>query len=128
MNPIDDYQDVLQNIESAVVRLWRRHKEMTNYTVMRAYEAAIAFYNAQAREQTPKPANLTGLDAELFKAVQEMCEFRLGRVKLSDQPEITPIPLEDLVACLRKLRKSVDFWTEQGGRQGYLKYIENFLG
>ena len=127
MNPLDDYQDVLQNIESAVVGLWRSHKEMTNYTVMRAYDAAIAFYNALAREQTPKPANLTGLDAELFKAVQEICEFRLGRIKLPDQIEIAPIPVEDLVACLRKLRKSVDFWTEEGGRQGYLKYIENFL-
>jgi hypothetical protein len=127
MNPIEDYQDVLQNIESAVVHTWRTHSEMTNYSVMRVYDAAIAFYNALAREQTPKPANLTGLDADLLKAVQEICEFRLGRVKLSDKVEVTPIPLEDLVACLRKLRKSVDFWTKQGGRQGYLQYIEKFL-
>jgi len=41
---------------------------------------------------------------------------------------VTPIPLEDMVACLRKLRKSVDFWTKQGGRQGYMKYIEHYVG
>jgi hypothetical protein len=31
------------------------------------------------------------------------------------------------VACLRKLHKSVEFWTKQGGRQGYLQFIEKFV-
>ena len=66
MNPIEDYQDVLQNIEFAIVGVWRRHSEANNYTVMRAYEAAIAHYNALAREQIPKPAGLKGLDDEVF--------------------------------------------------------------
>jgi hypothetical protein len=34
----------------------------------------------------------------------------------------------DMVACLRKLRKSVDFWTQRGGRQGYMQYIEQYVG
>ncbi len=56
-----------------------------------------------------------------------MSEMRLGGTTAPDQPEVPPISLEDLVACLRKLRKSVDFWTKQGGRQGYLEYIDKFL-
>lgn len=127
MEPKQEHLDVLQNIEFAVVEVWRSHPEMTNYTAMRAYDAGIAFYNAQAREQLPKPANLTGLDALAFEAVKTMCELRLGRTAEPEQPEITPISLEDLVACLRKLRKSVDFWTKQGGRNGYLEYIDKFL-
>lgn len=125
MDPLKDYQDVLQNIEAVVAELWRKHPEMTNYTVMRAYEAAIARYHAEARGQTPKPVNLTGLNAMVFSDVSEICEWRLGRTR--DLEDIKPIPVEDLVACLRKLHKSVDFWTKEGGRQGYLTFIEKFV-
>ena len=127
MNPIEDHQDVLQNIEAVVTDVWRAHRELNNYTVMRAYEAALTLYREEARQHTPKPVALTGLDAEVFNAVKSVCDWRLGRSGPSDQPKITPISLEDMVACLSRLRKSVDFWTKQGGRQGYLQFIERFL-
>lgn len=127
MNPIDDYQDVLQNIEAVVVQVWQQNPAMTNYVVMAAYDAAINYYRALANQQTPKPANLAGLDAKVFDEVKAVCEWRSGRTPAPDMDEFTPIPLEDLVACLRKLRKSVDFWTKQGGRQGYMKYIEEYV-
>jgi hypothetical protein len=122
-----EYEDVLKDIETEVVKTWRTHREMTNYAVMRAYEAAIAHYNALARQQTPKPANLTGLEASLFEAIKDVCDWRLGLVKYAERPAVKPVPAEDMVACLRRLRKSVDFWTEQGGRQGYMQYIQRFL-
>ncbi len=127
MDPIRDYEDVLEGIETAVVGLWRTHREMSNYAVMRAYEAAIAHYNAVARQQAPKPANLTGLDASIFEAVRDFCDWRLGIVKYADRPEPEPMQAEDLVACLRRVRKSVDFWTEHGGRQGYMQHIQKYL-
>jgi hypothetical protein len=128
MNPLDDYPDVLQNIESTVVAVWRQNPAMNNYAVMAAYDAAIQYYRAQANGQKPKELKLTALDAAIFEAVSRACEFRLGRTADPAMQGVAPIPLEDLVACLRKLRKSVDFWTEQGGRQGYLRYIEQFVG
>jgi hypothetical protein len=128
MNPIDDYQDVLQNIEAAVVVIWQQNPAMTNYVVMAAYDAAINYYRALANQQPPKPANLTGLDAKVFAGVKEICEWRSGRAPGPEEGEVTPIPLEDLVACLRKLRKSVDFWTKQGGRQAYMQYIAQHVG
>ena len=101
---------------------------MNNYTVMRAYDAAIAEYSALSREHTPKPANLTGHDAVIFEEVRRICEWRLGHTASPESDEkITPIPVEDLVACLKKLRKSVDFWTRERGRSGYLEYIQDFL-
>ena len=127
MDPVKDYEDVLKGIETEVVRLWRKNPEMTNYTAMRAYEAATAHYNALARQQTPKPANLTGLDAKLFEAIRDFCDWRLGIVKYADRPEPKPMPAEDMVACFRRLRKSVDMWTQEAGRQGYMQYIKKFL-
>ncbi|HEV2207199.1 MAG TPA: hypothetical protein VG167_00365 [Verrucomicrobiae bacterium] len=127
MNPVEHYQDVLQNIEAAVAGVWREHQELTNYAVSRAYEAAINRYKDEARQFAPKPAGLTGLDAVLYQRVCEMCEWRLGRKPNAETPDLNPIPIEDLVACLRKLHKSVEFWTKKGGRQGYLQFIEGFV-
>ncbi len=128
MDPVKDYEDVLKSIETAVIGIWREQPGMNNYAVMRAYDAAIAHYVAVARQQTPKAANLTGLDATLFEAVRDACDWRLGLVRYADRPQVSPVPPGDMVACLRRLRKSVDFWTEQGGRQGYMEYIEKFIG
>lgn len=127
MEPVKDYEDVLKNIETAVVGIWRQEPGMTNYAVMRAYDAAIAHYVAIARQQTPKAANLTGLDATLFEAVKDVSDWQLGLVNYADRPQPHPVASEDLVACLRRLRKSVDMWTEQGGRKGYMEYIEKYL-
>jgi hypothetical protein len=34
---------------------------------------------------------------------------------------------EEIVSCLRKIRKSVDRWNRQGGKQGYLQFIEDYV-
>jgi hypothetical protein len=121
-----EHLDVLQNIEFIVVRTWRDHPELNNYNVMRAYEAAIAHYGALARGLRPKPVELSGLDEELFLGIIGVSEWRLGNEQ-NDKDKLPPIPLEDLVGCLRKLRKSVERWTREGGRQGYLEFIKQFL-
>src|SRR5262245_31169239 len=126
MNPTEDAEDVLKTIETEVIRIANRHSEMTNYTVFSAYEAAIAHYRALDRGQQPKPANLTGLDAQVYEAVHRACEGRLGR-PIAEDPNAPLLSLEDLLACLRRLKKSVEFWTNQGGRRGYLDYVSQFV-
>lgn len=125
----DDKLDILQNLEFSVVEVWREHPEMTDYTALRAYEAAFQLYRAEQRGHAPKPPNLNGLDAAAFEALKAMCEFRLGRSPCPiPGPESLPaIPLEILLDCLRELSKSVERHTKRGGRQGYLIFIDQFL-
>ena len=124
--------DVLQNLEFAIVEVWRANPAMTDYTALRAYEAARQYYRAEQRGSPPKPPALTGLDATAFEALKQMCEFRLGRdpgpppAEEQDVP-VTPLPVEKLVACLQELAKSVERHTRSGGRQGYMKFIDQFL-
>lgn len=123
--------DVLQNLEFAIVEVWRAHPEMTDYSAQRAYEAARQFYRAEQRGLPAKPPALSGLDATAFEAVKAMCEFRLGRdpgpaAAAADIP-VTPVPLEILLGCLQELAKSVERHTRSGGRQGYLQFIDGFL-
>jgi hypothetical protein len=126
MNVITDAEDVLKTIETVVVHVSRDQPAMTNYTAMRAYEAAITHYHAIARQQQPKPASLTGPDLLVYEAVRTACEARLGR-PMSAESNAPALSHEDLVACLRRLKKSVEFWTEQGGRRGYLDFIAQFI-
>ena len=127
MSLVGEFEDVLKSIEEAVVSVSEKNPDMTNYTVTRAYESAIAHYHAIARQHEPRPADLRGLDATLYEAVHRACESRLGRPILNGNPNAPLFSVEDLVACLRRLRKSVDFWTKKGGRRGYLDFIAQFL-
>ncbi len=126
MNVIVDAEAVLKTIESSLIAVARSHQEMTNYTAVRAYEAAIAHYHSIARQQQPKPAKLTGLDAAAYEAVHQACESRLGK-PISEEAGAALLTPEDLVSCLRRLVKSVEFWTQQGGRRGYIDFVDNFV-
>jgi hypothetical protein len=125
----EDYQDVLQNLESVVISTFRRNPEMTDHVVLRAYEAAYERYRAEQRGHAPKPHGLAGLDAATFDAVCAICEFRLGRDSGPDPggPPVESISAEEIVACLRRLMRSVNLHTRRAGRQGYLTYVERFL-
>jgi hypothetical protein len=122
--------DVLQNLEFAIVQVWRACPEMTDYTALNAYEAARQLYRAELRGHVPKAPTLHGLDATAFEAVKQICEFRLGRhpgPPSEEQIPVTPISVEKLVDCLQSLIKSVERHTRHDGRKGYLKFLDGFL-
>jgi hypothetical protein len=129
----DKYLDVLQNIEFAIITVYHQYPELTDYDVDNVLNILIRSYrfeqqNREFSQQTMKP-----LAEELCKHVKLMCECRLGREKLvgivrkSKRPSPTPISIEEVVACLKRIRKSVDLWNKQGGRRGYLQYIDQFV-
>jgi hypothetical protein len=65
----------------------------------------------------------------VFSSVQPICEWRLGRASSLDSTGLpdSVVPIVELVACLRKIQKSVAFWSQQGGRQGYLNFVSPYL-
>jgi hypothetical protein len=124
----EDKLGVLQNLEFSVATVWRTHREMSDYTALRAYEAAFQTYRAELRGHVPKPSGLTGLDLTTFESVKAVCEFRLGRGTQGDGPETAPpVSLELLIDCLRELARSTERHTKAGGKQGYLTFINQFL-
>lgn len=126
----EEHPDVLQNIEFAVATLYRKHSDMTDYSVMRTLEALIDFYSAERAGRKPKPAVNSALESTLFDHTRTMCEWRLGRRPLNDQDKPEPpatIDLDTLIACLKRLQKSVNKWNKHGGRQGYLQFMSQFV-
>ena len=125
------FTDVLQNIEFAIHAVYKLEPDLTDYEVGRALEAAVRRYKDEARGRTPKERQLTGLVQEVYEAVIAMTEFRLGRRSMGEGgPTFAPgeLSVEDLLACLQRIHKSVGFWNRRGGRRGYLTYIGEFLG
>jgi hypothetical protein len=41
---------------------------------------------------------------------------------------VEPITVDEIQACLKRLRKSIETWSKHGGTQGYLNYIRQLIG
>jgi len=124
----DRYLDVLQNIEFAIVSVYNENPDLADANVDRALEGLIRQYNAEVNNRSRPKVTLAEADQPVFERVHEMCEWRLGR---SEGPhaemDLEPLSLEEVVACLKRIRLSVKRWTTQGGRQGYLRFINQYV-
>jgi hypothetical protein len=131
----EDYLDVLQNIESAIISVYRENPDALDYDVDKAIHALWMEYRAEKQGKTNTPPYFNANAQLVYERVKLMCEWRLGRRKLeaenNGQPaSLNPEPLtmDEITACLKRIRKSIDLWTKQGGRQGYLYFIDNNAG
>ena len=130
----DEYLDVLQNIEFALANVYRVHAEMTDYDALKALDALIHAYKDEAASRPAPELRLQGLALEAFVEVQTMCEWRLGRSNpLQDrksrphQLELEPKTVDEIIACLKRVRRSVENWNKRGGRRGYFDFIDQFI-
>jgi hypothetical protein len=130
----DQYLDVLQNIEAAIVQVYHEHPELADSSVDRALEGLVRMYQTEARGRPAPVLRLHGLERQVYDAVKEMCDWRMGRTEPDQQepdepalPPGTPKTVDEIAACLKRVRKSIALWTKQGGRQGYLDYITQFI-
>lgn len=127
-----EYLDLLQNIESAVVSVYREQPDLTDFDVDKVYSTLIKQYRAEPlHKEAAKPA--VGDSSKLvYERVAVICDWWLGRRSLNDQrgrpvPHPEAVGPETIIAGLKRLRKSLEMWNKQGGRQGYLEYISQFL-
>lgn len=131
----DEHLDVLHNIESALAACYRASNSMTDYEARAAVDALIRAYQAELKGR-PAPVVRLNDDAQMARdAVFAMCEWRIGRQPAPGMPadgalmlaggDVTSI--EDIVACLKRIRKSIDRWHKEGGRRGYFDFVSNFV-
>ncbi len=129
----EQYQDVLQNMEFAIVGVYRAQPDLLDYEVEKALNALLLAYQAEQQSRPARPVALPPLAQQVYAEVRSIGEWRLGRATLGgakavDLPALAPISLSEIIACLKRIRKSVQRWTQQGGRQGYLQFVRDFKG
>ena len=116
----ETHLDVLQNIEFAIVSVYREQSELRDYDVMRALDALIDVYRAENRGHTPKEVKLPEPELSIFQRTKELCELRLGRQeRISDvqTPASDADTADGDVSGVRKVLRSVTGWF---GRQDTL--------
>ena len=126
----DQYMDVLQNIETAISDTYRDRPDLTDYDVMRVLEALVDDYRGEKIGRPPRPVNLSDRERLLADTMRPMCEWRLGRGPRAAEPDVPqppPITPDEIILCLKRLLKSVKFWNKDGGRQGYLSFISQYV-
>lgn len=126
----DIHLDVLQNIEFAIVSVYRERGDLVDYDVMRALDALIDVYRAESRGYTPKEIHLPERESLVFQRVKDICEFRIGRSELRINRNIlsgAEKTADEIHAYLRRIRRSVDRWNKRGGQQGYLQFVKQYV-
>ncbi|MDY7078338.1 MAG: hypothetical protein SXV54_15585 [Chloroflexota bacterium] len=127
------YEDVLQNIEFGIIRVYRDHPELADWDALNAVEALLRVYQAEAKGRQATLPSLTSLAQDVFDSVKPMCEWRLGRETFVDKAgkpmEMSPDPitLDEIAACLKRIRKSINRWNRRSGRQGYLTFVDQYI-
>jgi hypothetical protein len=94
---------------------------------MRSLEAIINHYSAEKTGKRPRNYSLDEIEKEIFRQVQSVCEWRLGRPSSFGMPGITPISLDEIIQCLKRILKSVEKWNKHEGIQGYLRFVSQYV-
>jgi len=128
----EEYLDVLQNIEVAIVQVFHHNPDLLDYEVEKALNALIQAYKSSEKEpRQPLPPDSPA--AEVYEVVNAVCKWRLGLGSSSSEnhnplpTEIEPLRVDELLACLKRVRRSVQTWNKRAGRRGYLEFIDQYV-
>jgi len=133
MNVEEEYTDVLQNIEFAIVSVHQEQPLLVDFDVDTALTALMAHYRAQAIGRAARPVRLNERAQQVYERMETMCEWRMGNDAFVSEemrrhgPKLATVSLDVITTCLKRIRKSVQLWNREGGRQGYLTFVGRFV-
>jgi len=129
----EQYQDVLQNIEFGLVQAYRDNPNLVDTGTMYALDTLIKVFNGELQGREVALPQFKPEEQAAYDGARAMCEMRLGREALLDKKgkevklDMEPVTVEEIVACLKRIRKSVEGWYKRGGRRGYYEFIQQFV-
>ena len=128
----EQYLGVLHSIETAISAMYRTEPHMMDYDALDAVNGLIRKYQAEQKQRPASQLRLQSLAQQTYDAVDVMCEIHLGRRMLtthSGEPLSLgePTTIAEMVACLKRIRKSIEKWNKEGGQRGYLNFISEFV-
>lgn len=121
----EQFESQLLLIELAVMRVFDEQPDLTDAQVDSVYEELSRRYRAEATAHEFKASDLDGIRAVLHNEVLPITELLVGRP--ANMASADTISAEEMRLCLNRLRASIKRWSREGGRQGYLNYLTNYL-
>lgn len=129
----EKYEQVLQNIEFALVQVYHAHSDLTDWDATEGLRGLTRMYQAELNKQATPTLKLSPLQQEAYNAVERICEWRLGREVLMDEkgqnvaPELQFQTLDEIILCLKRILRSIQKWNRNGGRRGYFDFVSEYV-
>lgn len=135
----DRHPDILQNIEFAIVDVYRADSDLRDNDVIKALDALISYTQRRAMGREPAPHDLPQPSEAVFDAVVSILDFRSRLDEENEEQEtqkrrpsfsraLRKTTKEDIyLACLRKIHKSAKRWNRERGERGYLDFVSNYI-
>ncbi len=129
MNVVNDFLDVLQNIEASITATAQENPQLGDKDVILATERLIAGYTREKKKMPVLPVKLPSGSLPVFQAMKDSCEMRLTRESNDVQEDDVVgyrVPLRIMIICLERLHKSQLRWHKEFGHKGYLNFIKGY--
>lgn len=131
MSIIDEHPETLYLLESLIDFTAREDETLLDLHVIDALDAARRSFATQQDGRTFQPRLTDPRTVNLFRALRATGELLLGgetpEIEVESGARPDPITIETLVLCFKQVEKSAKLWNNEGGRQGYLGYIRQFM-
>jgi len=115
----DKHLDVLQNIEGAIVGVYRKNPNIRDQDVIKSLDATIAYYRAiDTRKEFNMPSTISEKEEIIFNAITSFLGLRKDLLGENPAPKrksfsraLRATSKEEIyLACLRKIQKSAVRW------------------
>ena len=120
----EDYFTILQSIEKAVDDIYSENPALLDFNVDKALNGAVRTLSNEKRGRKPPKLKLKADEQRIYDRFMHITKVYLGQV---EEIEIEPITLDEMIACFKRIQRSIKLMSEQG-RQGYLNFIQQFFG
>ena len=128
-------QGTLASIELAIVECFRAQSGLTDHDIEEAINAVLPAYEPTKRDTSGRVARLSPMAREVFTQISAVCRVMSDPDKLATEAgeplamemRIKSVSAETMSACLKRIRKSVQFWRRDGGLRGYLTFINETI-
>jgi len=123
----EEYLFVLMDMELAILQTCRVNIELCDHDVLRVVESAISVY--RSREEEPDSSayvqKLPIQNRQMFIDLIAACEKHL--VSTEEGNTLKSSSREEILACLKRIQKSIKLWSKNYGRNGYLGFISRHI-
>jgi hypothetical protein len=129
----DQYNNTLLSLELTLVRPYRQREDVTDWDTLTAVKGAIRTYTAQQRRRSAPNLKLNPIPKAIYDELIETCEGWLGHKPFTDPLGETitltdnALTVSEIIACLKRIQRSIEMWQKEGGRRGYFEFIDQFL-
>lgn len=125
----DEYLPYIFKAETGILKAWGIEPDMTDGNVRQALRELISQLKESSTLPRPLTADVTSEPVRIeAERIEDLIQnFILYHLRQAFEAQ-GPLSIEDLIGVLKTINHSIGAWNVGMNQQGYLNYLEGFLG